>query len=92
MFAWGWALCQKERPGMAGANIDYTTTCHCGRPLHYNDPGIELKMREMVRTQGPLIKVRVSGHTYLVPRHYIALHGIKGHEVPDLGFEETTDD
>ncbi len=34
------------------------------------------------------IEVEVSGRRYKVPRHYIALHGLKGADVAALGFEE----
>jgi hypothetical protein len=64
--------------------------CHCGRPVHYTDPVIERTVRELIRQLGEYIKVTVNGRTWLVQRHYIALHGIKGSELPDLGFQEIT--
>ena len=64
--------------------------CHCGRPLHYTDPVIERMVRALIRQLGEYIKVTVNGRTWLVQRHYIALHGIKGSELPDLGFQEIT--
>jgi hypothetical protein len=62
--------------------------CHCGKPLHYTDPLIEIRMRGMVSMLGELIRVTVNGRTWLVPRHYIALHGLNGKDVAALGFEE----
>ena len=64
--------------------------CHCGRPLHYTDPAIEAMVRMLIRELGEYIKITVDGRTWLVQRHYIALHGIKGSELPDLGFQEIT--
>lgn len=62
--------------------------CHCGRPLHYSDPEIERKVRTLIDQLGPTIKVTTPRGSWLVPRHYIALHGLKGAEVHMLGFEE----
>ena len=64
--------------------------CHCGRPLHYTDRATELMVKELVRQLGEYIKITVDGRTWLVQRQYIALHGIKGSELPTLGFQETT--
>jgi hypothetical protein len=66
------------------------TYCHCGKPLHYTDRTIELMVTELVRQLGEHIKITVDGRTWLVQRHYIALHGIKGSELPHLGFQEVT--
>ena len=63
--------------------------CHCGRPLHYTDAAIEAYVRKMVELHGETIDVRASdGRWWKVPRHYIALHGIKEQELHKLGFEE----
>ena len=62
--------------------------CHCGKPLHYTDPVIQGIVQRQVDALGDYLLVTVSGKTWLVPRHYIALHGIKGSEVHELGFEE----
>jgi hypothetical protein len=60
--------------------------CACGRPLHYTDPRIERYMRELVTRKGPEILVSVDGENYgiWVPRHYIALHGIRGEQLVTL--------
>jgi hypothetical protein len=65
--------------------------CHCGRPLHYTNPNTEFAMREMIRLLGPTLLVTVAGRSWKVPRHYLALHGLKGRDVASLGFEEVTD-
>lgn len=63
--------------------------CHCGQPLHYTDKEIEATMNKMVAEKGRYIAVtsHIDMRTYKVDRHYIALHGLKGAEVPTSGFE-----
>ena len=58
--------------------------CGCGRPIHYTDPVIQALVQAQVDDLGPLVKVEVEGVPYRVPRHYIALHGIKAEELPAL--------
>jgi hypothetical protein len=60
--------------------------CHCGRPLHYSNPQTERVVREMVELHGEFLIVETSAGRWSVPRHYIALHGLKAAEVPALGF------
>lgn len=62
--------------------------CHCGRPLHYTDPANEAFVRRLVANLGREVPVTVGTRTWLVSRHYIALHGIKAWELPSLGFRE----
>lgn len=63
--------------------------CHCGRPLHYKDLSLKAQLEELVAKLGPNIEVQCQGRTYLVQRHYIALHGgIKGKDLATLGFRE----
>jgi hypothetical protein len=62
--------------------------CHCGKPLHYLNPKIEALVRAMVQELGPTVPVVVDDHTWLVPRHFIALHGLKAQALPTLGFQE----
>lgn len=67
--------------------------CHCGQPLHYTDPGIEQTVRQIIAATGSEdIAVTVNGRTWLVQRHYIALHGLKALDLPGLGFPEITVD
>jgi len=61
--------------------------CHCGRPLHYRVPEIEQAMRRLVERFGPNVVVETPDGRWRVPRHYIALHGLKASELPTLGFE-----
>jgi hypothetical protein len=65
------------------------TMCHCGQPLHYTDPEIGKLVANLVRDLGEHLLVRDSrGRQWKVQRHYIALHGIRDADLPDLGFEE----
>lgn len=65
--------------------------CHCGKPLHYTDPLVADFTRDLIKHNGPTVKVSVGGRIWDVQRHYIALHGIKASELPDLGFPEVDD-
>lgn len=62
--------------------------CHCGRPLHYSDPTARRLVERLVADLGPDMEVVAGGRTWLVPRHYIALHGLRAAEIPELGFKE----
>lgn len=62
--------------------------CHCGQPLHYTDEVVEAFTRDLIKTLGPTVKVNVGTRTWEVERHYIALHGVRAAELPDLGFPE----
>lgn len=64
------------------------TMCYCGKPLHYTDKRTSKFINEMVRTLGEFVNVIYLDKIYKVPRHYIALHGIKGYQLGELGFEE----
>ncbi len=60
--------------------------CACGRPLHYSDPKMQRIVQSLVDDLGPDVEVTVGEQSWLVPRHYVALHGIRGWELPTLGF------
>lgn len=62
--------------------------CHCGKPLHYTDEVVEAFTKDLIKTAGPTVKVSVGGRIWEVQRHYIALHGVRAAELPDLGFPE----
>jgi hypothetical protein len=64
--------------------------CHCGKPLHYSDPIAQAHVEALIQALGPNIRVTAGMRTWLVPRHYIALHGLKAEDVPSLGFQEVT--
>jgi hypothetical protein len=63
--------------------------CHCGRPLHYSDPGIRNYVMRVIALKGPhMIISDGRGRRWRVPRHYLALHGVKERELSELGFDE----
>lgn len=64
--------------------------CHCGKPLHYTDPAARSQVEQLIKQLGEFIEVHVNGITWRVPRHYIALHGIKGADVSTLGFQRVS--
>lgn len=70
--------------------------CACGKPLHYTDAQLERVMRLLVRRQGPDVVVHCGEGGWRVPRHYIALHGLRAEELPELaerlGFPELTEE
>jgi len=65
--------------------------CHCGWPLHYHSRKIRAMVERQIREHGPMVRVNVGDRVWLVPRHYIALHGLRADEVAWLGFAEVTD-
>lgn len=72
---------------------DWTDSCPCGKGLHYTNATTAEMVKEMVCAFGPLLLVKVPGlGTWLVPRHYIALHGLKAADLPNLGFEKVGTD
>ena len=61
--------------------------CHCGKPLHYSDPAIQETIQRLIDNLGECVDVTVEDETYEVPRHYIALHGVKAMELPELAIQ-----
>ena len=62
------------------------TMCACGRRLHYSNPNVQAGMCRVIEELGEFIPIQIAGTaaTFEVPRHYIALHGIKAREIPEL--------
>jgi hypothetical protein len=58
--------------------------CACGEPLHYASRGREAMVRFVVAEKGEYIPVTMGGITYRVQRHFVALHGLKAEELPEL--------
>lgn len=58
--------------------------CACGLPLHYTDKAMEAKVTEQSLELGEWMPVQVGHMHYLVQRHYIALHGLRGVDMEDL--------
>jgi hypothetical protein len=65
--------------------------CACGKPLHYESEIIHKMVQKLVDELGENIRVTFGIRTWLVPRHYIALHGIDLNQVLERGFPEVTD-
>jgi hypothetical protein len=62
--------------------------CLCGRPLHYKNAYERRQVERIIDRFGEFINVKAGAKTYRVPRHYIALHGLKDKDLAALGFEE----
>ena len=60
------------------------TLCGCGEPLHYSSPETQAMIERMVEEHGVTVNVVTVEGTWAVPRHYIALHGLKERELPGL--------
>lgn len=68
------------------------TLCACGEPLHYSSAENEAKVQYLVDQFGADVKITVGVRSWMVPRHYIALHGIAAQELPTFGFPEVPPD
>jgi hypothetical protein len=72
--------------------IDDQELCGCGKPLHYIDRDKRAIIDDLIARLGPNVLVTSGGHTWLVPRHFIALHSLQASELPELakkyGFKE----
>jgi hypothetical protein len=64
--------------------------CACGKPLHYTDPQMQKLVEYQIAQLGEnmVVTLAETGRKFRVPRHFIALHGLKGKELPTLGFTE----
>lgn len=59
--------------------------CACGLPLHYSDKAMEDKITQISSELGEYQPVQVgTDEHYLVQRHYIALHGLRAIDLPNL--------
>lgn len=58
-------------------------TCPCGRPLHYKDPAVQAMVEQFIHSLGEHVPINVEGdpRTFLVSRHYIALHGFTAQDL-----------
>jgi hypothetical protein len=59
--------------------------CACGKPLHYSNPELLAAMEALITRLGPEIVVTTPTGSWKVPRHYIALHGLKADELSTVG-------
>lgn len=58
--------------------------CDCGQPLHYASEESQRVVQMLVDDLGPTIVLETPSGCWAIPRHYIALHGIKAEDVPAL--------
>ena len=58
--------------------------CACGQPLHYSNPQTEQMVRKLIAMRGEYVTITCMGQKYKVQRHFIALHGIRGIDLPKL--------
>ena len=69
--------------------------CACGSDLHYHRLETQQAVERLVAELGELQKIVTPDGAWMVPRHYVALHGIKAAELPRLaevlGFEKVDD-
>lgn len=66
--------------------------CACGKPLHYSNPAMRMVIDRLITDCGTQdVTVRIGNRTWIVQRHYIALHGLKARELPNLKFPEILD-
>jgi hypothetical protein len=72
----------------ASRRTGFKMNCHCGRPLHYIDPKIQEMVQRYVNELGEFMPVTVGHRTWMVQRHFVALHGLKAKDLPFLGFQE----
>lgn len=61
-----------------------TPRCACGLPLHYINKTKQAEIQSLVDELGEWMPVHVGNEKYLVQRHFIALHGIKGSQIENL--------
>lgn len=58
--------------------------CPCGQPLHYGNEATQRMVEDMIKRLGVSMPVVVDGRTWMVPRHWIALHGLLSADIPLL--------
>lgn len=59
--------------------------CRCGQPLHYPAPALgQLVERAIAFARSLTVRVTSPTGTYELSRHYLALHGLKAWELPEL--------
>lgn len=58
--------------------------CPCGKPLHYAEPSNLAVVEKFIREHGETVVVVTKDGSWLVPRHYIALHGIASINLPAI--------
>ena len=86
-----WGDLDTETSSCTGVNfMCEQKMCACGKPLHYTDPVLQQMVQQCIDEFGENIYIRLGDRVWLIPRHFIALHGIKAWELEKLGFPEVT--
>lgn len=69
--------------------------CACGQPLHYADKKRRMMVEMYNKNFGEYMAKKVGNKTYLVQRHFLALHCPKDIDLvelaPKLGFKEVSE-
>ena len=65
--------------------------CACGQPLHYADPEIRKNIEQINSRCGADVSVSLGKRTWIVQRHYLALHKTQVDDLPNLKFPELLD-
>jgi hypothetical protein len=55
--------------------------CPCGRPLHYPNAKTQAYVLKQIEQLGPTINVSTAKGVFAVPRHYVALHGLRARDI-----------
>ena len=61
--------------------------CACGKPLHYVNKDVEKIVRRYAEKLGEMVEVTAPSGTFLVQRHYIALHGVEAKDLNRLAID-----
>jgi hypothetical protein len=61
--------------------------CACGRPLHYNNKDVERIVKRYAEKLGEMVEIAAPSGTFLVQRHYIALHGVGAKDLNRLAID-----
>lgn len=68
--------------------------CSCGRPVHYSNDESRARVETLIAEKGECIAITTDAGTWLVPRHYVALHGVAANTLARLarlhGWEKIT--
>lgn len=68
-----------------------TDRCACGSKLHYNSLSVMRHVQRVIERKGETILVQVGVESYAVQRHYLALHGLRAVDLPELARKGVVD-
>jgi hypothetical protein len=61
--------------------------CACGEPLHYQNKVVEKVVMDYIEKLGEMVEIVVPSGTFLVQRHYVALHGVEAKDLDRLAID-----